>query len=201
MSLKRYHTLYPYSIFRAQIVFKNVAPPDDKWAEGVLCRDPEGAFSIINRKAGEGVYALDPVFIDTLGMASGFMDGSKRDIFEGDIIRICRFSGGLTENVKPAEIVSDEQEDELPERTVYADIPEEAEELSRIEGVVFMNGGTFCVQFYDEASKTLNAMPLYMFFGFDMLPAEGAAVKVIGNMYDDEELFAKTLRLSDNAQN
>lgn len=200
LSLKRYQTLYPCSIFRAQIVFKNVAPPEDKWAEGVLCRDADGAFSIIDRKAGEGVYAMEPVHIDTLGLASGFMDGNKRDIFEGDIIRICRFSGGVPTADKPSEIVSD-TEDELPERTVYADIPEGGEELSRIEGVVFMNGGIFCVQFYDDASKTLNAMPLYMFFGFDMLPAEGAAVKVIGNMYDDEELFAKTLRLSDNAQN
>lgn len=200
MSLKRYHTLYPDSIFRARIIFKNVAPPEDKWAEGVLCRDFEGNFSIVDRKAGECVYAMEPVFIDTLGLASGFMDGNKRDIFEGDIIRICRFSGGAPDTDKPAEIVFD-PEDELPERKAYADIPEGGEELSRIEGVVFMSGGVFCVQFYDEASKTLNAMPLYMFFGFDMLPAEGTAVKVIGNMYDDEELFAKTLRLSDNEQN
>lgn len=201
MSLKRYHTLYPCSIFRAQIVFKNVAPPDDKWAEGVLCRDHEGNFSIINRKAGDGEYALDPVFIDTLGLASGFKDGGKRDIFEGDIIRICRFFGGNISDNKPAENVSEQQEDEMPERRVFADIPEGAEQLSCLEGVVFMNGGVFFIQFYDEASKALNALPLYMFFGFDMLPAEGAAVKVIGNMYDDEELFARTLRLSDNVQN
>lgn len=200
MPLKRYHTLYPYSIFRAQIVFKNVAPPEDKWAEGVLCRDADGTFSIVDRKAGDGVYAMEPVQIDTLGLASGFMDGNKRDIFEGDIIRICRFSDG-GENKKPVGVVSEETGDELPERNVYADIPEGAEELSQIEGVVFMNGGVFCVQFYDDASKTLNAMPLYMFFGFDMLPGEGAAVKVIGNMYDDEELFANTLRLTDNSQN
>lgn len=200
MSLKRYHTLYPYSIFRAQIVFKNVAPPDDKWAEGVLCRDSEGTFSIIDRKAGEGVYAMEPVFIDTLGLASGFLDGNKRDIFEGDIIRICRFSGGILPDNKPSEIVSENREDELPERTVFADIPEGAEQLSCLEGIVFMNGGVFFVQFFDETSKTLNAMPLYMFFGFDMLPAEGTAVKVIGNMYDDEELFAKTLRLSEGGQ-
>lgn len=200
MSLKRYHTLYPYSIFRAQIIFKNVAPSEDKWAEGVLCRDADGAFSIVDRKAGEGIYAMEPVEIDTLGMASGFMDGNKRDIFEGDLVRICRFSDG-EENDELSKIIFGEQEDELPERKVYADIPEGAKELSCLEGVVFMNGGVFCVQFYDDDSKTLNAMPLYMFFGFDMLPAEGAAVKVIGNMYDDEELFAKTLRLSDNAQN
>lgn len=200
MSLKRYHTLYPYSIFRAQIIFKNVAPPEDKWAEGVLCRDSEGAFSIIDRKAGQGVYAMEPVFIDTLGMSSGFMDGNKRDIFEGDIIRICRFSDGIPETDKAVENVSEEQ-NELPERTVYADIPEGGEELSRIEGVVFMNGGVFYIQFFDETAKALSAMPLYMFFGFDMLPADGAAVKVIGNMYDDEELFSQTLRLSDNVQN
>lgn len=190
--------MYPDSIFRAQIIFKNVAPPEDKWAEGVLCRDADGAFSIVDRKAGEGVYALEPVQIDTLGMASGFSDGNKRDIFEGDIIRICRFSGA--EEIDTAENVSSEQED-IPMRKVYADIPEGEEELSRIEGVVFMNGGAFFVQFYDATAKTLNAVPLYMFFGFDMLPAAGTAVKVIGNMYDDEELFANTLRLSGDGQN
>ena len=78
---------------------------------------------------------------------------------------------------------------------VYADVPEGSEELSQLDGVVFMNGGMFFVQFYDEASKCLNALPLYMFFGFDMLPAVGAAVKVIGNMYDDEELYSETLNL------
>ena len=200
MSVKRYHTLYPCSIFRARIVFKNIVPPDDKWAEGVLCRDSDGNFSIVNRKAGEGVYALSPVFVDTLGMASGFLDGGKRDIFEGDIIRICRFSGSMTDCFMPPENDSREEE-EMPERRVYADVPEGAEMISCFEGVVFMNGGLFYIQFYDDNSGALNAMPLYMFFGYDMLPAPGTAVKVIGNMYDDEELFAKTLRLSDNVQN
>ena len=87
MMLKRYHTIYPQNIFRAQIIFKNVAPSEDKWAEGVLCRDIEGRFSIVNRKVGHGEYALDSVYIDTLGLASGFKDGNEKDIFEGDIIR------------------------------------------------------------------------------------------------------------------
>ena len=191
MLLKRYHTIYPQNIFRAQIIFKNVAPSEDKWAEGVLCRDIEGKFSIVNRKVGHGEYALDSVYIDTLGLASGFRDGNEKDIFEGDIIRICRFSGAVAETELPAPDGDDDEE--LPPRKVYADVPEGSEELSQLDGVVFMNGGMFFVQFYDEVSKCLNALPLYMFFGFDMLPAVGAAVKVIGNMYDDGELYSKTL--------
>ncbi len=191
MLLKRYHTIYPQNIFRAQIIFKNVAPSEDKWAEGVLCRDIEGKFSIVNRKVGHGEYALDSVYIDTLGLASGFRDGNEKDIFEGDIIRICRFSGAAAETELPAPDGDDDEE--LPPRKVYADVPEGSEELSQLDGVVFMNGGMFFVQFYDEVSKCLNALPLYMFFGFDMLPAVGAAVKVIGNMYDDGELYSKTL--------
>lgn len=192
MMLKRYHTIYPQNIFRAQIIFKNVAPSEDKWAEGVLCRDIEGRFSIVNRKVGHGEYALDSVYIDTLGLASGFKDGNEKDIFEGDIIRICRFADAEAEMLPPAPAEDDE---ELPPRKVYADVPEGSEELSQLDGVVFMNGGMFFVQFYDEVSKCLNALPLYMFFGFDMLPAVGAAVKVIGNMYDDEELYSETLNL------
>lgn len=199
MALKRYHTLYPDSIFRAQIIFKNVAPPEDKWAEGVLCRDPEGKIAIINRKAGEGKYGMVPVFIDTLGLASGFNDGNKRDIFEGDIIRICRFSGGIMEE-EPSEKIPEEQEDALPPRRVFADTPTGAQVFSSLEGVVFMNGGAFYIQFFDETAGTLNAMPLYMFFGFDMLPAEGTAIKVIGNMYDDEELYSSALRSKENGQ-
>ena len=53
MMLKRYHTIYPQNIFRAQIIFKNVAPSEDKWAEGVLCRDIDGRFSIVNKKVGQ----------------------------------------------------------------------------------------------------------------------------------------------------
>lgn len=193
MLLKRYHMIYPQNIFRAQIIFKNVAPSEDKWAEGVLCRDIKGKFSIVNRKVGHGEYALDSVYIDTLGLASGFRDGNEKDIFEGDIIRICRFSGTAAETEFP--VPDGDDDEELPPRKVYADVPEGSEELSQLDGVVFMNGGMFFVQFYDEVSKCLNALPLYMFFGFDMLPAVGTAVKVIGNMYDDGELYSETLNL------
>lgn len=194
MSLKRVHTLYPYSVFRAQIVYKNIAPPDEKWAEGVLCRDSQGNFSIINSKAGGG-YAMCPIYLDTLGLASGFRDGDEADIFEGDIISICRFSGD-----KAAPQAYFTEEGEPIEREVFADIPESCEKLSSFEGVVFMSGGVFFVQFFDDKTGNLNALPLYMFFGFDMLPADGAAVKVIGNMYDDEELFSKTLNLTELSQ-
>lgn len=192
MSLKRYHTIYPENIFRAQIIFKNVAPSDEKWAEGVLCRDIEGRFSIVNGKNSHGKYELDPVYIDTLGLASGFLDGNEENIFEGDIIRIRRFSGNADEISISA---GNEDAGELPFRRFFADVPDGAEVLSQLDGVVFMSGGVFFVQFYDDTQGYLNAVPLYMFFGFDMLPAAGTAIKVIGNMYDDDELYSETLNL------
>lgn len=195
MSLKRYQTLYPYCIFRAKIIYKNVAVPDDAWAEGVLCHDFQGNFSIVNRKAGDGTYSLCSIYLDTLGLACGFLDGNRSDIFEGDIIRIARFSGDVK-----GETVTDSEEDN-DSRLYYADVPEGCEKLSSFDGVVFMNGGIFYVQHFDEESGMLTADPLYMFFGFDMLPADGTAVRVLGNIYEDEELYAKTLKLSDNVQN
>ncbi|MCI7767156.1 MAG: hypothetical protein MSJ26_04135 [Oscillospiraceae bacterium] len=191
MSLKRFQPLYPYFIFRAQIVFKNVAPPDKPWAVGVLCRDFQGNYSIINKKSDDA-YEMCPVCLDTLGLSSGFKDGLRSDIFEGDIVRICRFSAE-----KIAELpVFDGNE----RRNIFADVPEGCEMLSSFDGVVFMSGGVFYVQFFDEASSALNAVPLYMFFGYDMLPEDGAAVRVIGNIYEDEELYAKTLHLSETGQ-
>ncbi|MBQ5333770.1 MAG: hypothetical protein J6K92_11040 [Oscillospiraceae bacterium] len=192
MSLKRFQPLYPYFIFRAQIVFKNVAPPDDHWAVGVLCRDFQGNFSIINKKAGDGAYEMCAISIDTLGLASGFKDGNRSDVFEGDIVRIRRFS----QNNGPELFGKDDNE----RRIIYADVPEGCEMLSSLDGVVFMSGGIFYVQFFDEETGALNALPLYMFFGFDMLPVDGAAVRVIGNIYEDEELYAKTLHLSETGQ-
>lgn len=191
MSLKRFQPLYPYFIFRAKIVFKNVAPPDKLWAVGVLCRDFQSNFSIINKKSDDA-YEMCPIFLDTLGLASGFKDGNRSDIFEGDIVRICRFS----KDNMPELFVNDDNE----RRIVFADVPEGCEKLSAFDGVVFMNSGIFYVQFFDEAAGALSAVPLYMFFGFDMLPEDGAAVRVIGNIYEDEELYAKTLHLSETGQ-
>lgn len=196
MSVKRYQTLYPDSIFRAQIIFKNVAPSDDKWAEGVLCRDPGGTHFIVGGN-GES-YLMQPVYLDTLGMASGFRDGRSIRIFEGDIISVSRFSGICAdESIEEMyAMYAEAGEGEFKKRTVFADVPDGADEEFNIKGVVFMNGGMFYVQYFSESDNCLTAAPLYPYFGYDMLPAGGMAVKVIGNIYDDEELYSQVLRIS-----
>lgn len=214
MSLIRYQIMYPDCLFRARIIFKNVALPDDRWAEGALCINSTGSYSIINRKCGNGAYSMNDIFIDTLGMASGFNDGLEKDIFEGDIIRIKRFAplpGTLPEEKSEEEQTEEdnlfEPEGDIPEeenkedgdeyvRRFYADVPEGYEAVSNLEGVVFMSEGVFYIQYFDFSCGTLSCVPLYMFFGYDMLPGENTAVKVIGNMYDDEELYSKVLGMS-----
>ncbi len=195
MSVKRYKTLYPDSIFRAQIIFKNIAPSDEKWAEGVLCRDADGTHFIVG--GNSDAYLMHPVYIDTLGMASGFKDGRSVRIFEGDIVSVSRFSGICAdESIEEMHEMYAAGGEEFKKRTVFADVPDGADEEFNIRGVVFMNGGMFYVQYFSESDNCLTAAPLYPYFGFDMLPAGGMAVKVIGNMYDDEELYSQVLRIS-----
>lgn len=210
MSVPRYQIIYPEYLFRGIVNSKNVAPPDDHWAEGVICRDDSGKLFIINRKAGEGVYGLAEIYTDTLGVSGGFKDGGRHDIFEGDIVRISGFVRGDAENDRTdgedtanaypdgfaPKGFGEDEEPEIPEREVFEDVPDGAQAVSELKGVVFMSGGIFYVQFYDEISCTLSAVPLYMYFGCDMLPAENTAVKIIGNLYDDEELYADVLHLN-----
>lgn len=213
MALQKYRILYPDCLFRAVIRCKNIAPPEDKWAEGAICQSENGELFIINRRVGEGVYGFAGYDPETLGLDSCFLDGNKADIFEGDIIRITSFvppaaaddedeqeddenelsgfSGFVAETFGAAD------EDEQPqERDVFADIPDGAQELSTVSGVVYMNGGAFYLQYYDEGTGCLNALPLALYFMWDNLPAPGIAVKLLGNLYDNEDLYAQVLHLA-----
>lgn len=210
MSVERFRIIYPDFVFRAAVNYKNVAPAEDKWAEGVLCIDDKGKFYILNRKTGNGSYGCTNIFLDTLGLASGFLSGDRKDIFEGDIIRISGFVQPCPEPFcdENGEIIvppvfrydafygADDGEEQY-EREVFSEPPLGCEETFSFEGVVFMSGGIFYVQFFDAASCSLNAVPLYMYFGPDMLPAYGVSVKTEGNLYDDEELYSRVLGLSD----
>lgn len=209
MSVQRYQIIYPNCLFRAKIFSKNVAPPEDDWAEGALC-SCGGEIFIINRRKGEGSYGLDSIHMDTLGLASGFRDGNKTDIFEGDIIRITRYvpvqmneeypqDAEQEENCDPSafhESFDDDEEEEFKEREVSPDVPEGAEVIMTVDGIVFMCNSVFYIQYFDEQMQMLASMPLGMFFGYDMLPAYDAAVKVVGNIYDNEDEYAKICRLS-----
>ena len=195
MSVKRYQTLYPDNIFRAQIIFKNIAPSDEKWAEGVLCRDPDGTHFIVGGKSD--AYAMHPVYLDSLGMASGFKDGRGSRIFEGDIVSVSRFLGICAdESIQEMYEMYSAGGEEFQKRTVFADVPDGADEDFNIKGVVFMSGGMFYIQYFSESDNCLTAAPLHTYFGFDMLPAGGMAVKVIGNISAHEELYSQVLRLS-----
>ncbi len=214
MSMPRYQIIYPDCLFRGIINSKNVAPPDDKWAEGSMCRNDKGALFIINRKAGDGVYGFAEIYLDTLGLCSGFADGEHKDIFEGDIVKVSQFERTVPMPQEPAdeeagEELSDtsegfteidfgsaEEEEEIPKREIFADVPIDADVKFSVEGVVYMSGGVFYIQFFDAQSGMLSAMPLAMFFGYDGLPAQNTAVRITGNMYDDEGLYSTVLNLS-----
>lgn len=195
MSVLRFRVMYPDNIFRAVIDIKNVAPPDDLWAEGVLCTDGIGNMYILNRKAGEGVYGCCAVDMQTLGLSSNYKDGGRREIFEGDIITVERF---VTDEPFLYPEYDDDGELIIPEREVYEYAPLGNDSLMKISGVVFMSGGVFYIQFYDENINALNAVPLYMFFSYDGLPLPDTAVCVTGNMYDNEDEYCRALRLNDN---
>lgn len=209
MSSERYRIIYPGCVFRAAVNYKNVAPPEDKWAEGALCLSDKGRYYILDRKAGSGGYGCADIFLDTLGLASGFLDGNKKDIFEGDILKITGFippcpepapdrSGEIT--VPPVfryeNFYGGDGEEKNEEREVFAEPPTDCETVYSFEGVVFMSGGVFWLQYFDRESCSLNAVPLYLYFGSDMLPAYGTAVQTEGNLYDDEELYSRVLGFS-----
>ncbi|MCM1524410.1 MAG: hypothetical protein NC120_08140 [Ruminococcus sp.] len=205
MSLYRYRMVYPESIFRGIVISKNVAPPEDKWAEGALCRDENGNLLILDRKFGDGAYGARSFYFDTLGLGSGFRDGNEKEIFEGDIISVSSFGfmhpmgddpDSGTDESDESEPSSDEEDKQEEKRRIYADVPQFAAVAFTVQGVVFMNGGSFYIQYFDESIGMLNSMPLFPFFGFDMLPAPNNAVKIVGNMYEDEELYSNTLRLA-----
>lgn len=206
--MPRFKDMFPGRIFRAQIFSKNVAPLEDKWAEGFLFRSDEGAVIMLNRKAGEGVYGFVNIDLDTLGAASGFFDGCKKDIFEGDILSISCFNRENEPQMPPPVTTTEEEPEdgfvpdnfgvsEEPEykREYYSDTPEDAEELFSLKGVVFLSGDMFGIQFFDENTGALSALPLYPYFSCDAFPSPCCAVKVIGNMYDDEELYSQVLGL------
>lgn len=215
-SLPRYRIIYPDCLFRGVKSCKNVEPPEDKWAEGVVCLSEHGEYYIINRRQGKGVYGFTQFLWDTLGLWSGLSDGEHTDIFEGDILKICRFTPVSPEKVGEEKAKTDdpfsdfqadvftpmfdEESDEPEEREVFADVPEGALETACVEGVVYMSGGVFYLQYFDENTGGLSCLPLSMYFGFDGLPAPLTAVRVTGNLYDDEELYAKVLHLSVNEQ-
>lgn len=212
MPVQHFRMLYPDCVFRAVINSRNVAPPEDPWAEGSLCIDNYGVVHMINRKLGEDRYYMTEIELDTLGMDSFFCDGEKHDIFEGDIIEITAFSPAENApEAKPAENDADlndysgflemsfgteTEEEKLPEREVFSEVPEGAEILYKVSGAVFMSGGMFYLQYFDETCSCLNAQPLYPYFFYDMLPAPNTAVKVIGNLYDNEDVFEEVLRLN-----
>ncbi len=222
MSLLRFQIIYPNCMFRAVINSKNIAPPEDKWAEGALCCDDRGLFYILNRKAGNNSeiskYSCCYIDLDTLGLYSGLSDGSKHNIFEGDILKITCFRPIEECEKEPEETDSEDEDIEDPfaindlfvpesfekedgscdseERTVYDEVPENCEELFTLEGVVFMYSDAFYIQFFDENMGMLNALPLYIYFSLDGLPYENTAVKVTGNIYDNEELYKRILRLN-----
>ncbi|MGN0666052.1 MAG: YopX family protein [Huintestinicola sp.] len=180
----RLHPLYPGFIFRAAIDFKNVALKADKWAEGPLFRDDLGHIFIFNNKAGNGTYTQDPILTETLGMGSGFCDCNEKEIFEGDIVRFKRF-------VRPdADVVTEDDE-----RAIYDEVPEGCPILASIEGVAFLQGGVFFVQYYSEELGFLTCLPMGMFFAPDGHPAEDVVANVAGNIYDNEILYEKVLHL------
>lgn len=213
MPVQHFRMLYPDCVFRAVINSRNVAPPEDPWAEGSLCIDNNGVVHMINRKLGEDRYYMAEVELDTLGLDSHFCDGDKHDIFEGDIIEISAFipaenaaepqpeehetdindySGFLEMNFGEE---TEAEEEKLPEREVFSEVPEGAEIVYKISGAVFLSNGMFYIQYFDEQLGCLNAQPLYPYFFYDMLPASNTAVKVIGNLYDNNDLFEEVLRL------
>lgn len=210
MSAERYRIIYPGCVFRAAVNYKNLVPPEDKWAEGALCLNDKGRYYILDRKAGSGGYGCADIFLDTLGLASGFLDGNRNDIFEGDILKITGFVPQCPEPVpdENGEITvppvfryecfygEDEEEEEKQEREVFSEPPADCEETFSFEGVVFMSGGVFYLQYFDRESCSLNAVPLYLYFGPDMLPAYATAVQTEGNIYDDEELYSRVLGFS-----
>lgn len=214
LSLPRYRIIYPDCLFRGVKSCKNVKPPEDKWAEGAICLTENREFYIINRRQGDGVYGFTQFEWDTLGMCSGLADGEHRDIFEGDILKITRFIPLKTETEEEKKVedevfpgyaedvfmpmFGDEDDDEETppkEREVFAEPPEGAEVTDCIEGVVYMSGGGFFIQYFDENAGGLSCLPLPGYFGFDGLPLPDTAVKVTGNLYDDEELYAQVLHL------
>lgn len=213
MPVQHFRMLYPDCIFRAVINSRNVAPPDDPWAEGSLCIDNNGVVHMINRKLGEDRYYLSEIELDTLGLDSNFCDGDKHDIFEGDIIEITSFTPSENASEPQTEdhytdindyrsflemnfgAETEEEEDKLPEREVFSEVPKGAKILNKISGAVFLSNGMFCIQYFDEQLGCLNAQPLYPYFFYDMLPAPNTAVKVIGNQYDNKDLFEEVLRL------
>ena len=205
MSVLRYRIIYPDSVFRGMINSKNVAPPEDHWAEGALCRGDNGELIILNRKCSDG-YGACNIYSDTLGLCSGFADGDRHDIFEGDIVSVKHFSEtAANENSSDSDSVENIPDDvpqdesgEQPERTVYSDIPENALQLDELRGVIYMNGGMFWLQFFDVNTGMLTAAPLASFFWYDMLPAPNTAVKVIGNIYDNEDLYGEVLHIPSN---
>lgn len=196
MSVSRIRTLYSENIFRAQIVCKNVAPPDDKWAEGVLCTDDNGTFYILNRKAGDGVYDCCEVDISFIGLSSGFSDGEGLDIFEGDIVSVDFFE---TDEVLANPELDENGEWVIPERETYIYAPEYEKTIRTICGVAFMSGGVFYIQYFDEDAQMLTAMPLHMLYAYDGKPVPGCAVRIEGNVYDNDELYKQTLKIQNSA--
>ncbi len=87
------------------------------------------------------------------------------------------------------------QEEEPEEREVFSEIPDDAVEVASVEGVVYMSEGMFYIQYFDKNTGCLSALPLYPYFFYDGLPAPFTAVKVEGNLYDDEDLYKQVLHL------
>ncbi len=213
MSLQRYRIIYPDCLFRALKTYKNIEPPEDMWAEGAICAGERGEMYIINRRQGDGVYGFTEFQWDTLGLWSGFADGERTDIFEGDIVKIIQFAPAAPEQAASEEaeeenpfseyvpdtftpfFKEDDEEDEPEEREIYSEVPKDSVEVASVEGVVYMSEGMFYVQYFDENMGCLSALPLYPYFFYDGLPAPFTAVKVEGNLYDDEDLYKQVLHL------
>ncbi|MGN0642840.1 MAG: hypothetical protein ACI4JJ_06810 [Huintestinicola sp.] len=204
----RLQALYPGYIFRAVADCKNIAPRDDMWSEGSLFRDDHGNLLIINRKKGDGVYSQDYIRPDTLGMSSGFTCCDGREIFEGDIVRIRRFTkteslGGFptADSVLDSMGINDEEYESEPlrgsdGRIIHSEIPTGYEAAFKVKGVVFLQNGMFYIQYFDKNLNMLTCMPLYIFFGYDALPGDDVVAEVIGNIYDNTELYEKVLHIT-----
>ncbi len=196
-----YKIIYPQYIFRGMVCEKNIAVEENTWTEGAMCLCKDSILRIIDRKdeTGHRLYSID---MNTLGAGAGYKDGSGRDIFEGDIIRVKRFEP-TPEELEMPEFNEENTDEEIAafRRTVYDDIPDGAELISETQGIVFLSGNCFFMQYRDAQAGVLTAEPFYSIFGYDMLSHPGTAVKIIGNIYENEDIYTGIIYGEPNTEN
>ena len=196
--IQRLHLIYPYYLFRARINYKNIAEAEP-WAEGQLYFDDEdGQFYIIDRNnsAPDG-YSLKYILTETVGLWTFFSNGSKKNIYENDVLRITKIdtsASSETDFLSPEELIkqlqkseSKDEDDGKPE--IHASIPKKARILSQITGDVCIAGGMAVVRHLDYASGQFMFEPLYSYFSNDFLPFPEYVVETLGNTIDSPEIL------------